>query len=160
MSKDRSLLAKRLLRLSVPQFSWAVIYYMVFTVIGMILNVIRIPNDFVIRFTKKDLLLQALFGSDRYLCPKFWYPLGRLAESLPFAVAGVILMHRAIPAKIRKQKYYAVFITAILIMLLSYIKIIPDPECGFDYCGIQLIIFTICVFILIRKADRPTQIGA
>ena len=202
-SKEESLLANRLLRLSVPQISWAVIYFTSFTVIGMILNVIKIPNDFVIRFTKKDLLLQALFGSDRYLCPQFWYqfvlivftiliwciyrfcekyavkiliflgllalflqysginyrlfcrfefefwyPLGRLAESLPFAVVGVLLLHHAIPAKTRKHRYYAVFITALLIMILSYIKIIPDPEYGFDYCGIQLIIFTISVFIL------------
>ena len=203
-SKDRSLLAKRLLRLSVPQISWAVIYFTVFTVIGMILNVIKIPNDFVIRFTKKDLLLQALFGSDRYLCPQFWYqfvlivftiliwlifrfcdkyavkiliilgllalflqyseinyrlfcrfefefwyPMGRLAESLPYAVVGVLLLHRAIPAKTRKHRYYAVFITAVLIMILSYTKFIPDPEYGFNYCGIQLIVFTISVFILI-----------
>ena len=66
-------LRQRLFRLLVPYFTWGVIYYFGCLLVGVILSRIRIENEFVIRFTKKDLMWQLLFGCDRYLAPQFWY---------------------------------------------------------------------------------------
>lgn len=82
--KDPTLLGKRVWRLYYPQFVWGILYFIVYTIIGMILNKIRINNDFYILFTKKDLMWQVLTGSDRYLCPQFWFQFDLIVFTLLF----------------------------------------------------------------------------
>lgn len=77
-------LRQRLFRLLVPYFSWGILYYFGCLLVGVILSKIRIENEFVIRFTKKDLMWQLLFGCDRYLAPQFWYQFNLVVFMLLF----------------------------------------------------------------------------
>ena len=160
--KDIGKLRRRLWRLYYPQFVWAIIYFAVYMVIGMILNKIRIPNDFLIQFTKKDLLWQMITGSDRYLCPQFWYQFDLIVFTLIFW-----LLFRFTG----KHASRILVITAILCFVLQYTEWNYDLFCRFEYelwfpLGRLAEVFPFCVsgYLLydqkIRRIIRENKISS
>lgn len=197
-------LGKRLLRLYFPFITWAFLYFGGYLLLGYFFSVTRLPNEFVIRFTKKDLFWQLLAGSDRHLCPQLWFqfdliiittlfwfiykiskkfgililtlfgitcivlqytqvnynlfckfeyelwfPLGRLAESIPFAVAGSLISRKCFVSKIQKYRLPAILVSLSLLIVIGHLDIVPTPELGFEYCGIRMLIYTTSLFIIV-----------
>lgn len=196
-------LGKRLWRLYFPFIAWAFLYFGGYLILGYFFSVTRLPNEFVIRFTKKDLFWQLLAGSDRHLCPQLWFqfdliiittifwcifklskkyglmmlsllgitcivlqytqvnynlfckfeyelwfPLGRLAESIPFAVAGSLISRKYFVSKIQKHKLPAILVS-IIILIIGNLSIVPTPEFGFEYSGIDMLIYTASLFTIV-----------
>ena len=111
LKPDVQKLKQRLYRLLVPYFTWGVIYYLGCLLIGIILSKIRIENDFVIRFTKKDLMWQLLFGCDRYLAPQFWYQ---------FNLVVFIVLFWLLFRFLRKPAKYILIALAVLALVSEY----------------------------------------
>lgn len=81
---------------------------------------------------------------------ELWWPLGRLAESIPYAVIGACLLNKDLIGKLRNNWLITLIIGIIVMILTGPVKIIPTPEYGFSYHGINLILYTISVFILLN----------
>ncbi len=201
---DLKMLGKRVWRLYFPFIVWAFLYYFTYLLIGHFFNLTKLPNQFFILFTKKDLFWQLLAGSDRYLCPQLWFqfdlilftllfwlvfkisnkhavkilsvlgiicivlqytqinyslfcrfeyelwfPLGRLAETLPFAVIGLLISREAVLSGIRAYKIPVIPVSILMIIITGIFGLIPNPELGFEYSGINMIIFTTSLFIVV-----------
>ena len=196
-------IAKRLWRLYYPQIVWAFAYFGGYYALSCIFRDTGMIIPDVVLYTKKDLLWQLLLGSDRYLCPQFWYqsvliiitvitytvyrlsgkhalkimavigiialilqyslinfhlfaryeyeiwyPTGRIAESLPFAVMGLLLCRSGILRILKKHWITASLISFSILTLLSYLFIIPRPKYGFDYDGIGLLLYGLFTFLI------------
>lgn len=94
-----------------------------------------------------------LFGGLEY---ELRYPLGRIAEMLPFAVIGYLLSSEVCIAHIRK--YGVLFITAsfvvsLIILLQSTIVVAK----GFGYGGLGLVVLSCACFIICYCVPIPRR---
>ncbi len=81
---------ERVWRLLFPYISWAVLYYLGYKVIDVLLKCLGFSRGGVSAgYTYKDLLWQIAFGSDRYLCPQLWYLFDLIVLTVVF---GVVFM--------------------------------------------------------------------
>ena len=103
--------------------------YVVFLIIAMILQYTNINYD--------------TFNS---LSFNLSYPLGRLAEMIPYATLGILLRHYPIINKIKKYRYPILFVSLYLIMFF-YSYELPFDIKGFNYPGISFIIQVLMIFI-------------
>ena len=90
----------------------------------------------------------SLFGELQY---EVSFPLGRLAESYPYAVTGFFLYDSGILKKIKKNGRLTVIICSsmlILMLVIGMFKPIPSPSAGFHYEGLNLYFYSLAFFIL------------
>ena len=202
--KDISKIGKRLWRLYLPQIVWAFIYYLGYKVVLYGFDYIGIYVDHLFRYGWEDLLWQIGFGSDRGLCPQFWYqfdlivitvlcylvfrlagkhgitvmtvigvfalimqysglnyflfcrfeyelwyPLGRLAEVIPFAVIALHLGRSGILNRNGKFKVITAVLCVAVMVAVTFINFIPDPKDGFSYGGINKFLYGVCTFVVL-----------
>lgn len=83
----------------------------------------------------------------------FRFPLGRLAECIPFAVSGIVLERTGIVRRLRNTKFLVFHLLwiGILGLPLRFVNAIPIPD-GFDYQGLSCIrsgTFLVLFFVLL-----------
>lgn len=71
--KDTKKIRKRVWRLLFPHISWAVLYFLGYRIIDVLLKYFGFSIGLSVSYKFKDLLWQIFFGHSRYLCPPLWY---------------------------------------------------------------------------------------
>lgn len=72
---------------------------------------------------------------------------GRFAEAFPNALAGFIISYTDILSKLKKNKYYTIFYSLIVFILITKYDIFSDLK-TFKYAGLRLTIGAICIFLI------------
>ena len=214
--KDSIKIGKRLWRLYLPQVVWAVIYYLGYKVVFYGFGFAGIHVDHLFRYGWEDLLWQIGFGSDRALCPQFWYqfdlivitilcylvyrlagkhgitvmtvigvlaiimqysglnyflfcrfeyelwyPLGRFAEVMPFAVIALHLGSSGVLNRNGKLKLILIAICIAVMAAVTFTSFIPDPKDGFSYGGINKLLYGVCAFVVLylMPFDKLPDVG-
>lgn len=73
------------------------------------------------------------------------FPLGRVIEMVPYAVAGLIFSKYDIFAKIKRYRYFVLGISVLLLYMFKKHIDLPAPK-GFQYQGLDLFFISILAF--------------
>lgn len=187
LSKDKTLLKQRIIRLLIPQIIWTIIYWVFFYFIGRA----SISDFFWQLFTGHSphlnptmwyqidlILLTVLFAFLFYVFPKkaifisfgllcaslalqytginysflsplpdeLKYTLGRLVETLPYAVVGISLSYYAVFDHLKHMMFFILISTALIVVGFLLNKLFPTT--GFQYSGMPYILIGVSLFIL------------
>lgn len=77
VSHDEEKIISRFKRLLIPQIGWTLIYWIVYYIIGRLVN-LQLENGI------KDMVFQMIFGHSQYLNPSMWYQVDLLWLTLVF----------------------------------------------------------------------------
>lgn len=94
-----------------------------------------------------------LFGNLRF---ELKYPLGRIAETLPYAIIGFELAYNHWLDN-KNTKSYAIIPLALLIFVFLQFKPILRLYLGFNYGGISLFMSSLCAFLLFYFAPMKNM---
>lgn len=204
---DKKKINSRFERLLIPQFGWAIIYWIVYAFIDLLLY-----GESKLKVT--DLLWQVFFGHSPYLNGTMWfqvnliyltflfliiiiffkrnyisifmilgivaifiqysginmifqtlryelkYPIGRLAEMLPVAVAGFIISSNGILEKLKEHRSSTIMIVIFTIFIDAKYGIFSEIP-GYGYSRIKGIIVGFCfiaLFYIIPFEKVPIKI--
>lgn len=77
------------------------------------------------------------------------YAAGRVAECLPFAVAGFFIADMNILGALKSKKIITAGCCAAIMTASAFLKDITDPSYGFVYEGVSLLFFSAALFVLL-----------
>ena len=206
-------LMMRIKRLYIPQFVWGVVYWLLFSLLDILLKVDHVKGlkslgwqiftghsealnpsmwyqfDLIILTVlvsilaivgKKNITIyslfiltivslvlqysginQMLFGNLIY---ELKYPIGRLAEMIPYVFLGLTLKNSEIFYRIQKYRWYVMIFAVSLMVINSYLFWINKvgQVRGFSYAGGFLIIMSLClvtiVFLIPQEVFKSKKI--
>lgn len=139
-----------------PQF-WYQFVLILLTVISIIIYRISPKNGtkIMIALAAAALVLQysginhSIFVYKRY---EIRYSLGRIAESIPYAVIGILLHGSRTLDFLKKNVFIVLFTCPVLLILFTFIstKLNTTPE-GFGYSGVQMILVSVICFVFFNS---------
>ena len=115
---------ERVWRLLFPYISWAILYYLGYRAIDVLLKCSGVSHGLSIQYTYKDLLWQIIFGSDRYLCPQLWYLFDLIILTVVFR--GIFLL-------CDKHAWHFIIVLGIVALGIQYSGINYRLFGGYEY---------------------------
>ncbi len=73
--------------------------------------------------------------------------MGRLAEVFPFVCIGLIFAYKDVAEKLKKNRYFTLFISMLVLLVVFRYDLGSAPAVGFAYQGTNLLAYAIIIFL-------------
>jgi hypothetical protein len=90
---------------------------------------------------------------------EYCYPLGRLTEVFPYAVIGILLYKSGSIGRLKRYRLPVTVLCIATMIIISYRGVIPNPAEGFNYSGLNKLLYATLAFILFNEipVDRAPE---